>query len=634
MNSCKRKRGEGKGLKHLLRLLFALGLLTLLAGAAWADDTAVTSLRTDCAVESDGACTLTLTAEIDFASGTEDFAIPISPAAREISCSLPYTLRSGEDWKLLTLTGALSGRQSLTVSYRLAETVTDDGKAQQFSVKLLYPAWSCPIAGYEVHLRLPGSFEAMPVFLSGYYGDLIDNYMEINIEAGEIHALLNPKQTLQDHEAMTLSLELPEGFFDLRFLAGKTVRVDQMLFLGLLVMAALFWLIFLRNLPILPKRQAMPPEGGNAGEIPYVLTARKPDLALMVLQWASLGYLTLTRTRRGRIYLTRQIEMDTERKQFEGEIFHALFSRGDHCDVRSAEFLKARRLAADKPREYWRERIFDLKGGAPWILRLLALGAGLALCLACFDLWLPSKSWRWFAIVPLSLLGGTACWAVQQLGGFLLRRHSLRTALLALVSAVALLLVGRHCGFTALMLLNLLLQLAVGLLLRCGGRRTREGTALAAELLGYRRWLISASPEQLKGNLETDPQFFYRVLPFAEALRAARFVCGALDRTRMEDCDWLIWEGKPIKTAAAFYARCCRLLAGLRGERDPAARRIPTQRQGAPVSTRVPPARSSTARRAGTARRTAADRPAARQNSAASRGNKTRPGGVQRRNRP
>ena len=616
-------------MRKLLRLSLLLGLLLLLALPAGAESsTGVAALRTECVVEADGACTVKLTADIDFAPGTEDFVIPVSSAARELSCSMSYTLGSGEGCKLLQLTGPFSGRQTVTVSYRLAETVTDDGSTQSFSVRLLYPAWPCSIAGYEVRVQLPGRFDAMPGFESGYFGDNIENYMDISVEDGRITAVLNPKQILRDHEAMDLSLELPEGFFDLRFLAGKTAKVDRLLFLGLLGLSALFWLVFLRNLPILPKRQAMPPEGGNAGEIPYVLTDRKPDLALMVLQWASLGYLTLTRTRKGRIFLTRQIDMDTERKQFEVDIFRTLFARGDHCDLRSAEFLKARRMAAEKPKDYWRERIFDPKGGAPWILRLLALGAGLVLCLACFDLWVASKSWRWLLIVPLTLLGGAACWAVQQLGGFLLRRHSLRTAALALISAVALVLLGRKCGLTGLMLLSLLLQLGVGLLLRCGGRRTKEGTELAAELLGYRRWLISASSELLKSNLEADPQFFYRILPFAEALRTGRFVVAALDRTRLEDCDWLIWQGKPIKTAPAFYARCCRLLAGLRGERDPGLSRIPTQRQDKPVSTRAVLPRQTEARRR------PAGRPAARQKTSAPRGNKTHPGGVQRRNRP
>ena len=220
---------------------------------------------------------------------------------------------------------------------------------------------------------------------------------------------------------------------------------------------------------------------------------------------------------------------------------------------------------------------------------MLLLGGGLALCLACFDVWVASKSWRWLAIVPLTLLGGLGCWLVQQVGGFLLRRHSLRTLLLALAAGAALLLVGKKGGFSGLMVLNLLAQLGVGLLLRCGGRRTRDGAVLAAELLGYRRYLLSASTQQLRTHLEADPQFFYRVLPYADALGVGKLLAGSLDRTRMEDCGWLDWEGKPIQTAPAFYARYCRLTAGLRGERDPGTGRRPAQAQRRPVSTRSAP---------------------------------------------
>ena len=574
-------------MRRLLWIVWTGLLLLLLSVPAFAEGKAVTAMRTECTVENDGACVLTMRFTVEFTPGTESFTIPIAPGAKEVFCSMPYTLRNGDGCKLLTITGALSGKAEISLSYRLAETVTEKSETQDFTVQLLYPHWTCPISGYEATVRLPGVFESLPVFYSGYHGDLIDNYMEISIDRGVIHAVLNPNQTLRDHEAMSVSLELPKGYFDLRFLAGKTIKVDRLLFLALLLMTAGYWALFLRNRPILPKRQAMPPEGGNAGEIPFILTNRAPDLALMIVQWASLGYLTLTRSRGGYVHLTRQMEMDTERKRFECEIFHTLFSRGDQCDLRSAEYLKAKRLADEKTRAFWQNRVYDPKAGTPLLLRLLALGAGLVLCLACFDVWVASKSWRWLAIIPLSLLGAAACYAIQGLGGFLLRRHSLRTLFLALLSAAFLLVTGKNGGMLFYMLLNLTANLAVGLLLRCGGRRTQAGAAQAAELLGYRRWLLSAPQELLEVNLEADPQFFYRIIPFADALRVGRALAGTLAGTRLEPCDWLIWEGKTLRTAPAFFARYERLMAALRGERDPSRRQKPASGRDRQVSTRV-----------------------------------------------
>ena len=588
-------------MRRLLLAVLTVLLLALLSTAVYADGTAVTAMSTECDVESDGACTLTLRFTVDFAPGTESFTVPISPAARDVYCSMPHALRSGDGCKLVTLSGALSGRTEITVSYRLAETVTENGENQLFTIQLLYPAWTCPISGYEVTVRLPGAFSSYPKFLSGYDSENIDNYMEIVIDRGQIHTVLNAAQTLRDHEAMSMSLELPKGFFDLRFLAGKTIKADRLVCLALLLLAAAYWAVFLRNPPILPKRQAMPPEGGNAGEIPFILTDRAPDLALMVVQWASLGYLTLNRSHTGHVQLSRQIEMDTERKRFECEIFRTLFSRGDLCDVRSAEYLKARRLTDEKPRAFWQNRVYDPKAGSTLLFRLLTLAAGMALCLACFDVWVASKSWRWLAIVPLSLLGAVACHRIQELGGFLLRRHSLRTLFLAALAGAFLVITGKKGGLTALMLLNLFAQLTAGLLLRCGGRRTRAGAAQAAELLGYRRWLLSAPRELLEANLAADPQYFYRILPFADALRVGRAVAMTLADTRLEPCDWLLWEGKPARTAPAFFARYERLMADLRGERDPGYQPRPARERQ--VSTRVNLPRQSKNRSGQSARR-------------------------------
>ena len=551
------------------KLLLAVLLLLLLTGVVWAEDTAVSSMDTVCTVAEDGSCVVALQFQVEFAAGTDHFAIPVAAEATNITVSgASYTISRSGKYTMIELQPPLTGSRQITVAYHLAETVTATDAGQRFRVTLLYPEWSCGVSNYTATIHMPKAFDGMPVILSGYFQDLIDNYMDIRIEDGTIHADLMPSQSLLDHETISLSLDLPGGYFDLRFLAGKTAATDRLLFFGFVILSLGYWLVFLRGRPILAKRQAMAPVGGNAGEVPYVLTGSRPDLALMVVQWATLGYLTIHRSRRGRIWLTRQIDMGNERKPYEVTVFRGLFARSDRCDVRSESYLRARNVAAERAKTYWRDRAFR-PPGSPMILRLLALAAGLALCLACFDITVASRSWRWFLIVPLTLLGGAACWMLQWVGGCLLRRHPIRTAALAFAAGIFLLIIGRRSGQTMLMLLCMAFQLLTGFALRCGGRRTKEGKALASELLGYRRYLLITPSAALRNNLEADPQFFYRSLPYADALGVGKLFSGSFDRTRLEDCDWLDWEGKPAKIAPLFYSRYVRLMAGLRGEREP-----------------------------------------------------------------
>ena len=537
-----------------------------------------------CTVDRDGSCLIELTAILDFTESVSDFVIPISRQARDVHLTgADYKLSTNQKYTLLTLTGSHRGNVELHISYRLAETVTPGEESQLFRVTLLYPGWVCPIKAFRFTLQMPGAFEAYPTILSGYYGDLIDNYMAVTVDEGTVYAELSSRQYLADHESMTVEMELPVGYFDLRFLAGKTARVDRLLFFLLLVLAVVYWFFLLRGKLIVPRRQAMPPLGRNAGEIPYLLTAQKGDLALMIVHWASLGYLTIHRTRRGGVYLTRQIDMGSERQHYELSVYRTLFKRSDHCDVRSAEYLRARELAVDRTQAEWKPRIFAARSGSALILRLLAAAAGLCVCLACLDNAVAPRSWRWFLIVPMTLLGGLCCYWVQLSGGSLLRRHSLRTVALCAVGLLYLFILGRKGGMGKLMFLCLLLQIAVGWAVRCGGRRTKEGTDLAAELLGFRRYLLSSSSRTLRNNLKTDPQYFYQVLPYADALQVGRIFAGAFESTRLESCDWLDWEGRPLKTAPGFYRRYQLLMAKLRGERPPVRIRLPRARAGRPA---------------------------------------------------
>ena len=562
------------------KLLLILAVLLLLTGTVRADDTAVTEMKTECDVAEDGSCQVVLQVSLKLSGDASAFSFPIAPNARDISVSgVDAKVSAGGKYTVVTIDRPTAGTAELTVRYRLPQTVTDLGNGQRFDLTLLYPDWPCPINRYSLRLELPGRFENLPTIVSGYYGDLIDNYLDLKITDGVIEAALNEKQTLQDHEAIRISLDLPAHYFDLRYVAGRTAPADRLLFLMLLVLSLGYWLIFFRSAPIRARRQAMPPEGGSIGAAPYLAAGRKPDFALTVVQWASLGYLTISRSRSGRTWLTRQIEMGNERREYEIAAFRTLFHGGDACGVRSKTYRRAKALYGEKTVNYWKMRVFRSSGN-PILLRLIAAAAGVALCVACFDLLIAPKSWRWPVIAALALAGGLCCWLLQRICGSTLRRHTVRTVVLGAAAGAALLIVGGKSGQSFWMLLCVLFQLAVGFILRCGGKRTKAGRELASELLGFRRYLVSASSASFKKILDGDPQYFYRNLPYADALRVDRIFTNSFERFQLELCDWLDWEGRPARTARTFYTRYVRLMAELRGEREPLALRLRTNQSG------------------------------------------------------
>ena len=57
-----------------------------------------------------------------------------------------------------------------------------------------------------------------------------------------------------------------------------------------------------------------------------------------------------------------------------------------------------------------------------------------------------------------------------------------------------------------------------GVLTRHGGQRSRAGGRLLGQVLGFRQFLRRVTPSHLLMRLQRDPQYFYRTLPYAEAM--------------------------------------------------------------------------------------------------------------------
>ena len=556
----------------ILFLLLCL-VLTGAVSAAGSDELArnvtIKYLDAQYTVSEDGSCDVVLSAALSFTGRVTEFTLPLPAGSEILTVSInSYSTRREDDTLLLTLessSGALQD-QTLTVGYRLRETVTADGEEQHFTLPLLAPNRECAIEHYSATITLPKPFEELPVFESSYYGELIDNYLTLSIQEGTI--ALQTTQALRDHESLSVSLTVPTSYFDLRFLSGKTVRFGEVAFWLLLVEAVACWLFFLRNRFFVPKAQAMPPLDCNAGAVPYLLTGDTPDLALMILYWATLGYLSIARTRKGKLYLKKQIDMGNERKPYEIQIFRQLFAHTDLCSAHTDEFRSLRERTPELTRKYWKRRLFGARFTDPRILRLFGVGCGIALGLTSFDILVPAQSWRWFVIVPLTLLYGLGCWLLQPVPTCPLRRRPMRTLLRALPALLFLLISGAKAGVGLLAFLCILAQLLIGLGIALGGRRTKTGLRLASELLGYRRYLLRTPSAELREPLKDDPHFFYRTLPFADALSIGDRFTACFSGMRMEPCSWLTSETSRPRTAAEFRRFYRLVLDELREQTD------------------------------------------------------------------
>ena len=444
----------------LRRFFLAVFCALALSLSALAADAALPSLEAAVNVREDGVCEVTMTAEVDFSAAQDSLLIPLGTDARDITLagwSYETVLQDGVTCLKLSNPAGFSGKQQFTCSYTLPCRAAEAADGQQFRLSLPETGWDYAIDSYSLTMTFPAQVTNAPEWTSGYYGDVVDNYLDIRTQENTVTA--KSTAAMRDHETLTVALQFPADTFNLRDQPGKTAGFDRIAFLVLLAAAVAFWFLRLRSGLILPRAQQTIGMESTAGEIPCQLLGEAPDAAGMIVHWGNLGYLTV-RISRGRVILYKRMEMGNERKPSERRFFAALFRAGASCEAGGLRYQAAVREMQAPILTGWRRRMFT--GGNPLVLRLLGAAAGLFASLLTFDRLLPATGSRWVWLPVLTALGTAACVLVQRGVGSLFRRRRALALALGGLSAIALVISGVLAGSLPYQLLSL--PAAAGLL--------------------------------------------------------------------------------------------------------------------------------------------------------------------------
>lgn len=561
-------------MRYIRRIVLALLCVLLLTCAVSAVDNEIRSLTMEVSVDENGRCNVTATAQVHFTSSPTTFSFPLNASAGSISAS-------GADYKISTNNGVayavfsdesgFSGDRTFTCSYTLPcaaakiEGEEEDEFLQQFLVNIIDGGWDYSILKFSLRMTFPVDVPVQPTWNSSFHGDIIDNSLTIKVSGKML--TVNSVQTLIDHETLEMTLLFPDNTFTIINQAGRTMSFTTIAFLVLLAAAIVYWFIFLRGkLLLLAAKRSLPGNDATAGEIPCQLFGEKPDIAAMLAHWGNLGYITIHRSRNGRIMLYKQMEMGNERSSAECRLFQAIFRGSSACNALSTSVRAVCRSHSEAIRKSWLRRIFGKKAGSPYLLRAIVLFAAFFISMATFDQLLPANGLRWFLLPLMSILGVLLCAVVQFSVDAVYRRHRLPRLICGLISLTLLIVLSVIGQTLALMCVNLLMQLLSVLLTQFGGRRTKAGEEYVRQLLGLRRYLNKIDPEDALQLLHNDSQYFYRMLPYAECLGIGKRFCKHFLRCKLEPCAWLTDAAFTPKSPTEFLALYENLMNSIRNE--------------------------------------------------------------------
>ena len=520
------------------------------------------SVSTYASVSNDGTCQVTLTATIHLDQQTENLQFPLPEKAGNITVNGARARSHVENGlrqvNLSRIVGKAVGDFTLNFTYSLPNLiVTNEAGLLELQLPLL-AGFAYPVQALEFSVTLPGAVEAKPAFSSGYHQANIEKDIYTTTTGATITG--TSQVELKDHETLAMTLLVSEEMFPQKRITPPNFQTVNTLITVFSLLAVAYWVIFLRNLPSWPAIRSTPPEGYNAGELGSILHLQGGNLNMMVFSWAELGYVRIHLEPRGRVLLSRQMDMGNERSAFEQRCFKLLFGRRDVVDAstyRYGELYHA--IGKMKPNL---STFVHQKSGNTNLFHGLAAVAGL-FCGVAIAISLGSgAALQWFLVVVLGVAAYFSCWYIQ-LWAVNLFVPDRKPLWIALGLCGVWLILGAVAGLFPLGLGMALGQLFAGLLLALGGRRTLAGRQAMGEALGLRRYLKTVSNQQLRMIFQNNPEYFHHMAPYAIALGVDSRFARQFGKLAIGQCPYIVTGTDSTMRAKEWAKLMRRVMSGM-----------------------------------------------------------------------
>lgn len=561
----------------LAALLCALfGTLCITASA----DSYATLVESFSTVNADGDCTVNLTVTLHL-DNSGDMTFPLPANAKDITMNnSSVSLTRTPDAVYVDIgkvTNGLVGEFTLRFDYTIpnAVSLTDDPKREDPFLQLTLPmlcGFAYPVQNLQFVIYLPAQIEYAPAFTSIYrqigIASELNYVVKNNIITGSSTRVLN------DHEGITMTMEVSPQMFPGVSTYRRTGNPELTPMLILAGVSLVYWLVFLRTLPLIRSRHTTAPDGLTAGELGCRLTLSGGDLTMMVMSWAQLGYIMIHLDKHGRILLQKRMEMGNERSLFEVRVFQMLFAKNKVIDGTGNQYAKlCCKVARLVPGE---KTMYTASSGNIKLFRYLCCGSHL-FCGICVGMNMSSiLAIQILLAVIFAVLAVITAWRIQEMA----YRTHIRGKLPVYIGfgcMVLWIILGLISGQVWIPLGSVIGQLVLGYFAAYGGRRSDLGRTSAAQILGYRAYLKNLPAEEVKRLCRMDPDFFFNAAPFTIALGVINPFAKCFGGKKLNPCPYLV-SGIQTRRTAAEWAR---ILADVCDRLDARQRRMQLEKWSA-----------------------------------------------------
>ena len=428
----------------------------------------------------------------------------------------------------------------------------DTGKEyDELYFNLIGNEWDTSISNITFTIVMPKKFDSSKLgFSSGIVGSTDSSKITYNVDGNVINGKYNG--TLNSGEALTVRLELPEGYF---VGAGLNINImDYILFLipvVFLAISILLWYKFGRDEQVVETVEFYPPQGFNSLEVGFLYKgkAENKDVTSLLIYLANQGYIKIAETEEKFLFSKSKGFKITKLKEYDGNnINEQLFLNGLFTKRPSftSLFSKTSETSSDNPNEVTsmdlydnfyitmgkilsninnkenKNKIFEKSTSGKSILIVLLMiisiltviaiptmeyaGVGeLGMTLLICAFYIPFFAVGIFAKIPLPF---RIFWL-----GFTIFHSFFFFSTLPIAEAIT-----NDSIYLFGFIIGILCLIGMIVFFKLMPKRTQYGNEILGKLRGFKNFLETAEKEKLEAMVMQDPAYFYNILPFTYVL--------------------------------------------------------------------------------------------------------------------
>ena len=436
----------------------------------------------------------------------------------------PFTTYKEGDNEVIQIGSAdkvITGEYSYLINYKISMWADENNEKDMFLINVLPTDWETSIDEFVCVVEMPKKTDlsSLKVYSGPYGSETNECNVKVNTDGNSI--ALTAKN-VPEHNGVTLSVELPDGYWNAPVYGAATNR----LYLGIIAPLLAFFAWIKRKKHVVVTPEFYPPNDMTPGEIGFYCdeTADDKDLFASIVYLANKGYMNIKEDSSGLLF--EQLEApDASEPRYVKSLYDGIFKRTKKLRIGQNLTVSSKQLGAlfSKQFETARFQLANMFSGDKEIndgdaLLTKSLLSFLPLIPSLFIfLWACSYEGSNYMIFVfafiaaiLSMMLCNKCQTINSKKWFYI------PAVLVIPFAACLI-------YSASNLLNknnfyIIVFWAVATLvsvLLMQSINVKKDIRLYGQILGFKDFIKTAELDKLNELIEEDPAYFYNIIPYA-----------------------------------------------------------------------------------------------------------------------